>query len=149
MTTFYIKKGRRYHPVSEYDSDLLDAFPEGSHLTICNPGIRSRRYHIDPALAPMIVAGSIAEDRITKVIMDKLSFEPESTPITPEQKEAWENMRKVFGEDLCRLKSGSVMEAVRAGVNEMVKEAAELLENPALQNSYDNFILLSKLTRGK
>jgi hypothetical protein len=54
-----------------------------------------------------------------------------------------------MGEDRSRLSSGSIMEAVRAGVNAMAEVAAELLENPALQNSYDNFILLSKLTRGK
>lgn len=148
MTTFYKKVGRRYHPVSEYDSELMDSYPEGTHLTICRPGTRSRRYNVEPAIAPMIAAGAIAEERITKSIMDQLSFAPVHKPITVEQKEAWENMKKAYGEDLCRLSSGSISEAVRAGVNEMVKEAEKLLENPALKNSYDNFILLSKLTKG-
>ena len=54
----------------------------------------------------------------------------------------------LFRSELCRLHSGSIREAIRAGIDEMVRHSAELLENPALKQSYDNFILLSKLTRG-
>lgn len=149
MTTFYKKVGRRYIPVSEYDSELTYAYPKGTHLTICLPGSSSRRYNVEPEFVPMIAAGGYAEEAITKVIMEKLSFAPETTPLTTEQLEAWEKFKEAMGENRCRLSSGSIMEAVRAGVNAMAEEAKELLENPALQNSYDNFILLSKLTRGK
>lgn len=149
MTTFYKKQGRRYIPVSEYDHELTDAFPEGTHITVCRPGSSSRRYRIDPALAPLIAAAYLSEEAITKVIMDQLSYQPKTKPITPEQKEAWENMQKVFGEDLCRLQSGSIMDAVRAGTNEMVRQAELLLDNPALKQSHDNFILLSKLIKGE
>jgi hypothetical protein len=97
----------------------------------------------------MIAAGGYAEEAIAQVMMEKLSLSPQKYPLTIEQKKAWENFKEVMGEDNCRLSSGSIMEAVRAGVNVMAEEAKELLENPALQNSYDNFILLSKLTRGK
>ena len=65
-----------------------------------------------------------------------------------EQKAAWEQMVEAWGDELCRLQSGSILEAIRAGIDEMVRHSAELLENPALKQSYDNFILLSKLTRG-
>ena len=149
MTTFYIKKDRRYIPAREYDNEFNDSWPEGTHLTICKPGSRSRRYNIEPALAPMIAAGHTAEDRITKIILDKLTYKPDIPPYTDEQKAAWDHMREAYGEDLCRLTCASIAAAVRAGVKEMINEAAELLENPALQQSYDNFILLSKLTRGK
>ena len=82
------------------------------------------------------------------VIMKVLSFTPERPPVTPEQKAAWEQMVEAWGDELCRLQSGSILEAIRAGIDEMVRHSAELLENPALKQSYDNFILLSKLTRG-
>jgi len=149
MTTYFIKKGRKYIPAREYDNEFNDSWPEGTHLTVCKPGSRSRRYNIEPAFAPMIAAGSYAEDRIAAIIVDKLTYTPEIPPYTQEQKEAWDRMREVYGEDLCRLKTSTIMEAVRAGVSEMIKEAEEILENPALQQSYDNFLLLSKLTRGK
>jgi len=32
---YYEKKGKRYKPVAEYDSDYLDAFPKGSTLVMC------------------------------------------------------------------------------------------------------------------
>ena len=35
---YYEKIGRRYRPVAEYDSDLLDSFPKGSHLICVYPG---------------------------------------------------------------------------------------------------------------
>ena len=36
--TFYRKIGHRYKPVLEYDSNMLDAFPAGAHLVVCEPG---------------------------------------------------------------------------------------------------------------
>ena len=148
MTVFYKKQGRRYIPVSEYDQELNDAIREGTHLIISTPGKLTRRYNVDPSFAPMIAAGIIAEDAISDVIMKALSFTPERPPVTPEQKAAWEQMVEAWGDELCRLQSGSILEAIRAGIDEMVRHSAELLENPALKQSYDNFILLSKLTRG-
>ncbi len=65
---YYEKVGRRYVPVSEYDSEFLDAFPKGNHLVMCYPGGTSRRFRIDPALAPMIAAGRYAEDAICRAI---------------------------------------------------------------------------------
>jgi hypothetical protein len=58
---YYLKEGRKYIPVSEYDSDLLDSFPKGTHIVMCYPGGKSTRYGIDPAYAPMIAAGRLAE----------------------------------------------------------------------------------------
>ena len=69
-TIFYKKVGRRYVPVSEYDSELLDGFPQGNHLVQVYPGGGSRRFNIEPALAPMIAAGRFAQDAITRKIQE-------------------------------------------------------------------------------
>ena len=66
MTTFYRKVGRRYQPVEEYDPELMDALPEGDHLISVRVGLTSRRFDVDPALAPMIAAGVYAEDAISR-----------------------------------------------------------------------------------
>ena len=63
-TIFYVKKGRRYIPHSSYSSEFCDSFPKGTHLVQTYPGGSSRRYNIDPAYAPMIAAGRVAEDAI-------------------------------------------------------------------------------------
>ena len=31
---YYIKEGRRYVPVAEYDQDLMDSFPKGTHIVV-------------------------------------------------------------------------------------------------------------------
>ena len=71
---FYKKVGRKYVPVYEYDQTLMDSFPKGSHLVLCYPGGSSRRFNVDPAYAPMIAAGRVAEDAISKAIMDATEF---------------------------------------------------------------------------
>lgn len=43
-----MKDGRRYVPVSEYDSDIMEGYPEGAHLIVCHPGSTIRRYNVDP-----------------------------------------------------------------------------------------------------
>lgn len=57
-TIFYKKEGRKYVPVYEYDQELLDAFPKGTHLVQVYPGGSSRRFNIQPNYAAMIAAGS-------------------------------------------------------------------------------------------
>jgi len=136
MTTFYKKQGRKYIPVPEYDQELNDSLWEGTHLTVTTTGSRTRRYNIDQALAPLIAAGIIAEDAIVKVIQHRISLQPVTKPLTPEQRAAWLHMQEVWGDTLCRLQGDSIMDAVRAGVTEMIAQASELLTNPALKQSH-------------
>ena len=78
---YYVKEGRRYVPVAEYDNDLLDSFPEGAHLVMCYPGGSSRRYRINPNHAAMIAAGRVAEDAICRVLRDAGEARPKERPI--------------------------------------------------------------------
>ena len=98
---YYEKVGRRYVPVAEYDSDYLDSFPKGNHLVMCYPGGSSRRFNIDPAYAPMIAAGRVAGDAISKHIMDVSALRPrqDRKPLTPEQLAAWQNLAALMGEE--------------------------------------------------
>jgi hypothetical protein len=105
---YYEKKGRRYVPVAEYDSDHLDSFPKGNHLVMCYPGGTSRRFNIDPALAPMIAAGRYAEDAISRAISKAAELRPQRTPITEAQQKAWRKLAKEMGDELCTLTGLSV-----------------------------------------
>ena len=84
-TIFYIKKGRKYIPHSTYSSEFCDSFPKGTHLVDVYPGGSSRRFNIDPAYAPMIAAGRVAEDAISKKIMEAsaLRIPERQKPLTP------------------------------------------------------------------
>lgn len=144
---FYEKVGRKYVPVAEYDSIYLDSFPKGNHLVMCYPGGQSRRFNIDPALAPMIAAGRIAEEAVCKAISKAAELRPPQTPITAKQKKAWEALSAAFGDELCTLQGLSIRDCSEAGVNAMIAEAEKLLEHPAARKAYDNFMLVCELVK--
>lgn len=146
---FYEKKGRRYVPVSEYDSDYLDSFPRGNHLVMCYPGGSSRRFNIDPALAPMIAAGRVAEDAISKHIMEVSALRtPERRqPLTEEQRAAWEALSKTFGDERYALEWCSYREAAEAGVKAMMEEADKLMSHESVRKAFDHFMLMCQLVK--
>lgn len=144
---YYVKEGRKYVPVSEYDSDLLDSFSKGTHLVMVYPGGSSRRYDIDPNYATMIAAGRVAEDAICRAITKASELRPQRSPITEGQKKAWENLAKEFGDDLCTLYGSSVHDCAEAGVKAMMAEADKLLTNPSVKKAYDHFMLVCELTK--
>lgn len=149
--TFYIKQGRRYVPHSTYSSEFCDAFPKGTHLVQSYPGGSLRRYNIEPAYAPMIAAGRVAEDAISKRIHDATEIRRQTrnseTPLTPGQKAAWENLIKEFGDEAKQLEWASVREIAEAGVAAMAEEAEKLLENPSVRKAYERFLLVAELTK--
>jgi hypothetical protein len=145
---YYVKEGRRYKPVAEYDNDLMDSFHKGNHLVMVYPGGTSRRFNIDPALAPMIAAGRVAEDAMCKAMMDASELRPQQTPLTEGQRKAWRKLAKEFGDELCTLQGSSTRDIVEAGVQAMQSEADKLLQHPAVRQAYEQFQLVCELTKG-
>lgn len=146
---YYVKEGRRYVPVAEYDSDLVDSFHKGNHLVMVYPGGTSRRYNIDPALAPMIAAGRYAEDAVCTAIMKASELAPQRTPITKAQQKAWRALAEAFGDELCTLHGASVRDIAEAGVQAMQAEADKLMSHPAVRDAYEQFQMVCKLTKEK
>lgn len=148
-TIFYKKVGRKYVPVAEYDNELLDSFPKGNHLVMCYPGGSSRRFNIDPAYAPMIAAGRVAEDAISKHIMDvsALRVPEKDKPLTKEQRDAWEAFSRAMGKEVYALEWCSYREAAEAGVKAMMDEAEKLLSNPTVRKSFEKFLMVCELTK--
>ncbi len=150
---YYEKKGRRYVPVSEYDSDFIDAFSKGTHLVMVYPGGSSRRYNIDPNYAALIAAGRVAEDAISSALMQATEIRlpreirDKPKPMTPEQIQAWENLVKAFGDEAKRLEWASIRECAEAGVQAMQEEADKLMSNPSVRKAYERFLLICELTK--
>ena len=144
---YYEKVGRRYKPVYEYDQTLMDSFSKGTHLVDVYPGGSSRRYNIDPAYAPMIAAGRVAEDAVCKALNKASEMRPARTPITPAQQRAWKKLAKEFGDELCTLHGASVQDIAEAGVKAMQAEADKLLTNPAVRKAYERFLFVTELTK--
>jgi hypothetical protein len=146
---YYVKEGRRYKPVAEYDNDLMDSFHKGNHLVMVYPGGTSRRFNIDPAMAPMIAAGRVAEDAMCKAMMDASKLRPQRTPLTEGQRKAWRALARSFGEELCTLEGASTRDIVEAGVTAMQAEADLLMQHPAVRDAYQQFQLVCKLVKEK
>ena len=142
---FYEKVGRKYVPVHEYDSDLLDSFPQGAHLVMSYPGGSSRRHNIDPDYAAMIAAGRVAEEAMCQAMQKASELRPQRKPVTPAQQRAWRKLAKEFGDELCTLRGASTHDMVEAGLQAMQTEADRLMQNTAVKMAYDNFLLVCKL----
>jgi hypothetical protein len=145
--TFYEKIGRKYVPVSEHDLDLSLALPTGSHLITVSPGSTSTRYNVDPAYAPLIAAGIIAEEALSKIIMKATDVRPSSGPLTKAQIAAWKKLSEAFGESNHLLQWNSAMQASREVVTALQQEANKLLSNEAVKNAYEEFMIICKLTK--
>jgi hypothetical protein len=144
---FYKKQGRRYIPVSEYDSEYLDSFSKGTHIVMCYPGGQSRRYNIDPNYAAMIAAGRVAEDEMCKAISAASEMRPRQTPITEGQRKAWKKLAKEFGDELATLNISSARDIAEAGVRAMQLEADKMMSNEGVRKAYEHFILMCQLTK--
>jgi hypothetical protein len=144
---YYEKVGRKYVPISEYDSDFTDSFSKGTHIVMCYPGGQSRRYNIDPNYAAMIAASRVAEDAICKALNKASEMRPARTPITPAQQRAWKKLAKEFGDELCTLNGASIHDIAEAGVKAMMAEADQLMTNPAVKKAYEHFLLVAELTK--
>jgi hypothetical protein len=146
---YYEKVGRKYVPVAEYDNDFLDSFTKGNHLVMSYPGGTSRRFNIDPAYAPMIAAGRIAEDEMCKAMSKASELKPRQTPITEGQRRAWKKLAKEFGDELCTLQGSSTRDVVEAGITAMQLEADKLMKHESVRKAYDHFLLMCQLTKEK
>ena len=145
---YYEKIGRKYLPVSEYDRDFIDSLKTGTHLVMSYPGGRSFKYNVEPAYAPMIAAGRIAEDVISNAIMKAHEIRPyQNTELSPVQKEAWDNLIAMLGDRGRYLEWPSAREVAEASVKAMTEEAVKLLENPSVKLAYEHFQLVCDLAK--
>jgi hypothetical protein len=97
----------------------------------------------------MIAAGRLAEDAISKHIMEcsKLRVPQNERPLTEKQRDSWNAFSKAMGKEVYALEYCSYREAAEEGVKAMMDEANKLLDHPAVRRAYDNFMLVAKLVK--
>ena len=143
---FYEKVGRRYKPVYEYDSEMLDALPKGTHIVMCYPGGKSIRYNIDPNYAAMIAAGRIAEDAITQSIQHSTELRPMNRAMDEDLQRRWKEFIATVPDHFrFMFTHGSARDAAEAGVKAMQEEADRLMQHDAVRRAYEQFQLVCKL----
>lgn len=147
MTTFYVKRGRRYYPVSQWDPELDRAMPLGDHLVSVRENSETRRHCIEPALAPMIAAGLVAEEAMSRAVYNAMELRPQSPGFTAQQQKLIKELtHSMNGADMRWLR-GSAQDAARAGVEAMIEEAQRIMQSPAARRAYEDFLLVAALAR--
>jgi hypothetical protein len=146
---FYEKKGRRYVPVMEYDNEMLDAFPKGTHIVMCYPGGQSRRFNIDPNYAAMIAAGRVAEDAICTAMIKADEVQPQRKALTEAEREAWNNLIAIWGDEARSLRRPAIRDIAEAAVKAMQDEADKLMKHEGVRRAYEHFQLMCELTKEK
>ena len=144
---YYEKRGRRYMPVSEYDSELFNSMSKGTHLVMCYPGGHSIRYDINPNHAAMIAAGRVAEFAMCDALRKASEVQPSRTPLTPEQMAAWNHLIEVFGEDFRCLSRACAQDIADAGLKALQAEADQLMKHASVRRAYEQFLLVCELTK--
>lgn len=148
QTTFYKKEGRRYVPVYEYDSELMDAFPRGSHVVICYPGGKSIRYNIDVNYAAMIAAGRLAEDTISSEIVKAGELRPHNKAISQKSRDLYDRFIDSLDDDeRFYIERASAREMAERAVNVMQEEANKLMQHEGVKQAYEHFQLMCNLCK--
>lgn len=148
MTTYYKKENDQYVAVSEYDHDFMESIPPGFHLIECRPGVKHVTYAIDPAIAPMIAAGTFCINQISDHIRKSTELKPHTPArvLDEEVHRRWiEYLDQLPDEARFLVTHGSARQAAQAGVEALSKKAEEFLKNPSVKKAYEHFILMCKL----
>ena len=145
--TFYRKVGRRYEPVSEYDSNFCDAFPKGAHLVVTVPGGRSTRYNVDPNYAAMIAAGRVAEDAICAAMFKADEIQPPRRAMTEAERDAWLNLIAVWGDEARSLRRPAIRDVAEAGIEAMQQEADRLMQHESVRLAWEHFQTVCQLVK--
>ncbi len=116
----YQKIGRRYHPVREYDSLVMDAMPAGSHLVVVQPGVKSCRYNVEPTHAPLLAALREHREALMVILRNASAMRSHKSLLTPKERKGLAAYCAVVGpEAMLTLESRSaadIIDALEAGL---------------------------------
>ena len=145
---YYVKQGDEFVPVEEYDSDIMDAMPYGTHLVQVREGGMSRRYNIDPATAPFAAAALALEEKLTQIVSEAMDARPtKRPPLTPEQMNAWVQFRDAMGDQMGMLEYPSLREVAERFLKTLQATAEEQMNNPAVRKAYEKYLMLATLAK--
>lgn len=147
MTTFYKKVGRRYVPVLEHDDELLSSLEEGHHLISAIPGLRSTTHRVDPNHAPVLAVMKVAKEKMLEAMLEASKLRPQAKLLTSEQREAYQRLMDVLGDDKFYLQYDSMNDIIEAGIKTVVEDAAKLMDNETVKESWEHYAVIAELTK--
>lgn len=138
----------RYEPVARYSEEAVSNFPYGTHLVVCRRGSTRRVYNIDVDLVPLIAAMHHCIDDMTSAVYQASAAKPKRSPVTPEQRAAWEKLKEVYGDEMFSILYPSAYDVAEAGVKALFSHVEERMKIPAVKQAYEDFLLIFGLMGG-
>lgn len=125
MSTYYIKKGRKYVPIAE--DRTWDTIPLGYHVVSVKPGSTYWKYRISPDLATFEAASQIAKEAMIERMMkvNEMKISPKHYPeyMRPKVEKAFQAWKKIIGVDLPLTFEGvSMSDIIEAGISAVREE---------------------------
>ena len=76
---YYKKEGRKFVPVSYYDSAVCDSIQEGATLIVKQKNLTMRRHAVDINYAPMLAAAMATKESISNVLIKASEARPQKS----------------------------------------------------------------------
>ena len=143
---FYKKVGKKYVPISYYNSNLTDGFTIGSHLVVKQRGMTSVRHNVTPAVAPMLAVGILMKDKMADAIRQGSEMRPPNVAITQEEADCWEELKHLSGNNRYYIQFPAMSDSVDAGIAVLQEEVTKLMTNDAIKAAYEHFQFLCELS---
>lgn len=136
---FYEKRGKRYYPVKEYDSDLMDAMPKGFHLLSVYPGGKSMRYDIDPDIVTMIATIMMINRDLPHLIYEIGRLQPLAPALTEHQLKLYNDLMSSLPPEHSHYMSfGSAHDIAEKILNMIFEKSKDLLTDPHVKELFDS-----------
>ena len=115
----YIKAGKRYKPITWTCTCQPEIWQEGTHIVVSGPNSQFTKYNVNPSSFALLAAAILKQDKICKIITDKLAMRSKQRTITKDQKFAWEFFQKAMGDEKYLVEYASVQEICNAVIEEL------------------------------
>ena len=80
--------GKRAHYTPVAETVLWDSLPNGFHLMVIQPGLRSCRYNVEPATADLLAALHLRRDAVLTAMREASAERPSSRRLTKREQQA-------------------------------------------------------------
>jgi hypothetical protein len=145
METYYVKRGRKYQPVSQYESGLLESLSSGTYLVNVKLGCRSVRHTVDSKLDLALLATAHSlRDHLSTKLMTAQEAQP-SRPLSPRAQELWRQLQEESGDQRFMIQYPSAAQVVDEFMLELTEQTQKKLAVAAVRESWQEFCTLVDL----
>ena len=109
------------------------------------PGAKTRKFNVDPDVVSLYAAACNAKELIVSKLLEASTARPSKTPITQEQRDAWDAFAATFDDNWRSVQMPSANDIANAVVELLLKEVQETMKSESLKKSYDQFVMLWNL----